>query len=141
MNLDLLCPSSQLSRHLSTKLTRLTHVPDLWSKAKISITFLQIMASLNVAYTIPWPGHFRRVLEKLYVINLNVLSMPGLAYSCVAHVNYFDEFHVAIIFPFVLTLFFLLVHHIGMTVIHRKARHHTPRHLSSSPLSHTQTLS
>jgi hypothetical protein len=114
-------------------------VPDLWSKAKISITFLQIMASLNVAYTIPWPGHFRRVLEKLYVINLNVLSMPGLAYSCVAHVNYFDEFHVAIIFPFVLTLFFLLVHHIGMTVIHRKARktpHPTPPFLLLS-LSHT----
>ena len=34
--------SNTLSRHLATRLAHMTDLPDLWSKAKISITFLQV---------------------------------------------------------------------------------------------------
>jgi hypothetical protein len=117
-NLDL-----QVSKHLATKLTRLTAVPELWSKAKISITFLQIMASLNVAYNIPWPPKFIALLNKLSFLNLNILSFPGLAYTCIAEdVDFFSKFLLAFCFPLVLTLVFLLAYYSGIRIIKNKVR-------------------
>lgn len=98
----------------------MTNLPDLWSKAKISITFFQIIASLNVAYTVPWPAEFSRLLRKLNVLNLNLLNIPGMAYSCVQPMDYFAEFFLAALFPVVLTLFFVLLYALGVRVIRRK---------------------
>jgi hypothetical protein len=98
----------------------MTHLPDLWSKAKISITFFQIIASLNVAYTVPWPAEFQRLLHKLNVLNLNILSIPGMAYSCVQPMDYFAEFFLAAFFPVVLTALFVFLHALGVRVIRRK---------------------
>lgn len=98
----------------------MTNLPDLWSKAKISITFFQIIASLNVAYTVPWPAEFSRLLRKLNVLNFNLLNIPGMAYSCVQPMDYFAEFFLAALFPVVLTLFFVLLHALGVRVIRRK---------------------
>jgi len=112
--------SNTLSRHLASRLSELTDLPDMWSKAKISITFFQILASLNVAYTVPWPAEFTRLLHKLNVLNLNILNLPGMAYSCVQPVDYFAEFLVAILFPLLLTFFFLVLHVMGVRVIKKK---------------------
>ena len=115
--------SGQLSKHLATKITEATQLPDLWSKAKISISFLQIMASLNVAYTVPWPRHFKMVLNKLNVLNLNILNLPGLSYACVnQQINYFDEFLVAFCFPIILSAFFLAVYYSGIRTIRQKIK-------------------
>eukprot|EP00624_Nannochloropsis_granulata_P000650 evm.model.NODE_12539_length_10647_cov_21.244482.3 len=112
--------SNTLSRHLASRLSELTNLPDMWSKAKISITFFQILASLNIVYTVPWPAEFNRFLQKLNVLNLNILNLPGMAYSCVQPVDFFAEFLVAIIFPFLLTFFFVVLHTMGVRVIKKK---------------------
>ncbi|KAM3570220.1 hypothetical protein VYU27_007700 [Nannochloropsis oceanica] len=114
--------SNTLSRHLASRMSELTNLPDMWSKAKISITFFQILASLNIVYTVPWPAKFSRFLQKLNVLNLNILNLPGMAYSCVQPVDYFAEFLVAIIFPFLLTFFFVVLHTMGVRIIKKKVR-------------------
>jgi hypothetical protein len=117
----------QLARHITTKLTKMTQLPDLWSKAKISITFLQIMASLNVAYSVPWPPHFQRILQKLNILNLNILNLPGLSYTCIDRsIDFFDEFLVALLFPIFLTVFFLALYYTGVKIIERKVDAHSP---------------
>ena len=116
--------SNTLSRHLASRITELTDLPDMWSKAKISITFFQIIASLNVAYTVPWPREFTRLLRKLNVLNLNILNIPGMAYSCVQPIDFFAEFLVALLFPIVLTFFFVILHRMGVRVIKKKVHAH-----------------
>ncbi|TFJ84058.1 hypothetical protein NSK_004532 [Nannochloropsis salina CCMP1776] len=112
--------SNSLSRHLASRLSDLTDLPDIWSKAKISITFFQILASLNVAYTVPWPQEFRQFLHMLSFLNLNILNLPGMAYSCVQPVDYFAEFMVAVTLPFLLTLVLLVLYAVGLRRIHKK---------------------
>lgn len=99
-------------------------LPDLWSKTKISVTFFQIIASLNVAYTVPWPAEFQRLLHKLNVLNLSILTIPGMAYTCVQPIDYFAEFFLAALFPLALTFLFLVLHTLGVRVIRRKVQAH-----------------
>lgn len=80
------------------------------------MTFLQIMASLNVAYKVPWPPGFKKVLDQISVLNFNVLNLPGLSFSCVADVDFFSEFLLAIIAPIILTIIFLLTYFMGRKV-------------------------
>jgi len=80
------------------------------------VTFFQIMASFNVAYKVPWPTGFKRVLNEISVINLNILNLPGLSYSCVARVDFFSEFFLAIIAPLILSIIFLLTYYLGLRV-------------------------
>jgi len=63
-------------------------------RAKILLGHLQQLAAVGVVYLVDWPAALLRLISAIDVLNIRLLTIPGLTYTCVAPAVGFYEYYV-----------------------------------------------
>ena len=73
-----------------------------FNRLKILVSFMQILATLQTVYSVPWPKVLLNFFDWVDLIYLDFLDMPTLSLDCWMHYDFYKTWYITVIGPLIL---------------------------------------
>jgi hypothetical protein len=93
----------------------------LSSKMKVTVGFLQIFTSLNVTLAVTWPPALTKLMSYFKLIEINLVNIPGLSFSCFTPTDLYMAFIAAAITPWCILLVIFITYRTSYWLLMRRA--------------------